>query len=201
MRHCRRRPADSVQGKLLPQPERVPFRLTADMVDGLGTSGTQGVFQRCAEETLRVLRDGSETILTVLEVFRYDPLHSWYVKLSPWPSCPAVSHSSRTASEFKIKRAQAAQPDETAQLTGEAFRFAVGIDMASGATDEAADRALSAVARKLDKTGSVEYTVNELITEASDLTNLALMYIGEPVPRVEAQPISLTLPIGWAPHM
>lgn len=73
--------------------------------------------------------------------------------------------------------------------------------MASGATDEAADRALSAVARKLDKTGSVEYTVNELITEASDLTNLALMYIGEPVPRVEAQPISLTLPIGWAPHM
>ncbi|EJF64038.1 hypothetical protein DICSQDRAFT_178565 [Dichomitus squalens LYAD-421 SS1] len=153
------------QGKLLPQPERVPFRLTADMVDGLGISGTQGVFQRCAEETLRVLRDGSETILTVLEVFRYDPLHSW------------------TASEFKIKRAQAAQPDETAQLTGEAFRFAVGLDMASGATDEAADRALSTVARKLDKTLSVEYTVNELITEASDPANLALMYIG------------------WAPHM
>ncbi len=67
------------QGKLLPQPERVPFRLTADMVDGFGISGTQGVFQRCAEETLRVLRDGSETILTVLEVFKYDPLHSWYV--------------------------------------------------------------------------------------------------------------------------
>ncbi len=72
------------QGKLLPQPERVPFRLTADMIDGLGISGTQGVFQRCAEETLRVLRDGSETILTVLEVFKYDPLHSWYVfALSP----------------------------------------------------------------------------------------------------------------------
>ena len=70
------------QGKLLPQPERVPFRLTADMIDGLGISGTQGVFQRCAEETLRVLRDGSETILTVLEVFKYDPLHSWYVSTS-----------------------------------------------------------------------------------------------------------------------
>ena len=70
--------------------------------------------------------------------------------------------------------------DETAQLHGEAFRFAIGIDMASGATDEAADRALSTVARKLDKTLSVEYTVNELITEASDPANLALMYIGEP---------------------
>lgn len=67
----------SSQGKLLPIPERVPFRMTADMVDGLGSSGTQGVFQRCAEETLRVLRDGSEVILTVLEVFRHDPLHSW----------------------------------------------------------------------------------------------------------------------------
>ncbi|KAI0766627.1 hypothetical protein BD413DRAFT_717411, partial [Trametes elegans] len=149
------------QGKLLPQPERVPFRLTADMIDGLGISGTQGVFQRCAEETLRVLRDGSEIILTVLEVFKYDPLHSW------------------SASEVKIKRAQGSGPDQTAQLTEEALRFAVGIDMGSGAADEAADRVLSTVARKLDKTLSVEYTVNELITEASDPANLALMYIGE----------------------
>ena len=53
--------------------------MTADMVDGMGTTGTQGVFQRCAEETLRVLRDDSEVILTVLEVFKYDPLHSWCV--------------------------------------------------------------------------------------------------------------------------
>ncbi|KAI0369207.1 hypothetical protein BV20DRAFT_946724 [Pilatotrama ljubarskyi] len=148
------------QGKLLPQPERVPFRLTADMIDGLGISGTQGVFQRCAEETLRVLRDGSEIILTVLEVFKYDPLHSW------------------TASELKIKRVQERVPDGTAQLTGEALRFAIGIDMAGGAADEAADRALSTVARKLDKTLSVEYTVNELVTEASDPSNLALMYVG-----------------------
>lgn len=59
-------------------PETVPFRMTADMVDGMGTSGTQGVFQRCAEETLRVLREGSEVIMTVLEVFKYDPLHSWF---------------------------------------------------------------------------------------------------------------------------
>ena len=55
--------------------------MTADMVDGMGTSGTQGVFQRCAEETLRVLRDGSEVIMTVLEVFKHDPLHSWFVTL------------------------------------------------------------------------------------------------------------------------
>lgn len=53
--------------------------MTADMVDGMGTCGTRGVFQRCAEETLRVLRDGSETIMTVLEVFKHDPLLRWLV--------------------------------------------------------------------------------------------------------------------------
>lgn len=51
--------------------------MTRDMVDGMGYSGTQGVFQRCAEETLRVLREQSDVIMTVLEVFKHDPLHSW----------------------------------------------------------------------------------------------------------------------------
>jgi serine-protein kinase ATM len=59
--------------------------MTADIVDGMGTSGTSGVFQRCAEETLRVLRQESDVIMTVLEVFKYDPLHSW---LAPFDSKP-----------------------------------------------------------------------------------------------------------------
>jgi serine-protein kinase ATM len=53
--------------------------MTADIIDGMGTSGTSGVFQRCAEETLRVLREESDVIMTVLEVFKYDPLHTWLV--------------------------------------------------------------------------------------------------------------------------
>ena len=55
--------------------------MTPDIVDGMGTSGTSGVFQRCAEETLRVLREESDVIMTVLEVFKYDPLHTWLVFL------------------------------------------------------------------------------------------------------------------------
>ena len=51
--------------------------MTRDIVDGMGMSGTSGVFHRCAEETLRVLREDSEVIMTVLEVFKHDPLHSW----------------------------------------------------------------------------------------------------------------------------
>lgn len=50
--------------------------------------------------------------------------------------------------------------------------------MTSGSADEAADRALNSVARKLDKSLSVESTVNELIAEATDPMNLATIYSG-----------------------
>ena len=56
---CLCRPDDAMsvlQGKLLPTPETVPFRLTRDIVDGMGITGVEGVFRRCCEETLRVLR-------------------------------------------------------------------------------------------------------------------------------------------------
>ncbi|KAL4065878.1 hypothetical protein V8B97DRAFT_1932474 [Scleroderma yunnanense] len=143
------------QGKRLRVPERVPFRMTRDMVDGMGYSGTQGVFQRCAEETLRVLREESDVIMTVLEVFKHDPLHSW------------------TASELKLKKIQ----ESTTELRVDPSVGQLDLDLKSG-TDEAADRALSAVARKLDKSLSIEYTVNELIAEAKDTVNLATIYHG-----------------------
>ncbi|KAI0704256.1 hypothetical protein BC835DRAFT_810570 [Cytidiella melzeri] len=153
------------QGKLLPAPERVPFRLTPDMVDGMGTTGTQGVFQRCAEETLRVLQNRSDVILTVLEVFKHDPLHSW------------------TASAMKLKGVQSTPRDreESKQTDGadEALNHIVGFNVSTATgVDEAADRALNAVTRKLDKNLSVEFTVNELVAEATDVVNLANMYIG-----------------------
>ncbi|KAF9530405.1 hypothetical protein CPB83DRAFT_905353 [Crepidotus variabilis] len=155
------------QGKLLGVPERVPFRMTADVVDGMGTSGTAGVFQRCAEETLRVLRDESGVIMTVLEVFKHDPLHSW------------------TASEIKVKQVQSDVPTTPSISINDNSRFnlGIGLDMTSGSADEAADRALSSVARKLDKSLSIESTVNELIAEATDPMNLATLFYG------------------WAPHM
>ncbi|KAK8844109.1 hypothetical protein IAR55_006903 [Kwoniella newhampshirensis] len=64
-------------GRKLRIPEKVPFRLTNDIVDGLGLTGVEGTFRRCAEHTLRVLRDASDLILTVLEVFKHDPLYAW----------------------------------------------------------------------------------------------------------------------------
>ncbi|KAL1747593.1 hypothetical protein HDZ31DRAFT_31492 [Schizophyllum fasciatum] len=138
------------QGRFLPVPERVPFRMTRDMVDGMGASGTQGVFQRCAEETLRVLRGGSEIIMTVLEVFKHDPLHSWCRK-----------------------------EQERRKAEGDAFFLEDGLDIEGGASMELANRALSSVARKLDGALSVEFTVNELIAEATDMHRLATIFKGE----------------------
>jgi serine-protein kinase ATM len=73
---------------------------------------------------------------------------------------------------MKLTRAQDQTPAQTSAQLG------IGIDMNSGRADEDADRALSAVARKLDKGLSVEYTINELIAEATDPTNLSCMFHG-----------------------
>ncbi|MQL83594.1 hypothetical protein Taro_016081 [Colocasia esculenta] len=55
------------QGLMLKTPERVPFRLTRDIVDGMGVTGVDGVFRRCCEETLSVMRTNKEALLTIVE--------------------------------------------------------------------------------------------------------------------------------------
>ncbi len=41
------------QGRLLPTPEQVPFRLTRDIVDGFGLTGVEGAFRKGCEQTLK----------------------------------------------------------------------------------------------------------------------------------------------------
>lgn len=65
------------QGKILPTPETVPFRLSRDIVDGMGISGVEGVFRRCCEKTMEVMRSSQEALLTIVEVLLYDPLFDW----------------------------------------------------------------------------------------------------------------------------
>jgi len=79
----------------------------------------------------------------------------------------------------KVKQAQSGAPTTTTANDTGRFNLGIGIDMSSGSADEAADRALSSVARKLDKSLSVESTVNELIAEATDPMNLATIFYGE----------------------
>ena len=65
------------QGRELPTPETVPFRLTRDIVDGMGPTETAGAFSRAAEETTRVLRKNSKALLTILSAIVADPLYKW----------------------------------------------------------------------------------------------------------------------------
>jgi hypothetical protein len=81
---------------------------------------------------------------------------------------------SRTASELKLKQVQGTPPEAVAN-----DHKPRGPDIAIGSAEEAADRALTSVERKLSKALSVEYTINELIAEATDQTNLATVYHGE----------------------
>ncbi|KAL2830033.1 hypothetical protein BDW59DRAFT_141646 [Aspergillus cavernicola] len=143
------------QGRVLPVPEVVPFRLTRDLVDGMGITKTEGVFRRCCEFTLEALRKESYSIMTILDVLRYDPLYSW------------------TVSPLRMRKMQK-------QDAGDGPPVLPGSTTEQRPTNEPseADRALTVVAKKLSKTLSVTATVNELIQQATDEKNLAVLYCG-----------------------
>ncbi|CAI4211035.1 unnamed protein product [Parascedosporium putredinis] len=63
----------SCAGTTFAQPERVPFRLTHNMVAAMGVYGYEGPFRQCSELTLSILRQHEETLMTILEAFIYDP--------------------------------------------------------------------------------------------------------------------------------
>ncbi|KAL4778275.1 hypothetical protein BJX76DRAFT_362890 [Aspergillus varians] len=143
------------QGRVLPVPEVVPFRLTRDLVDGMGIAKTEGVFRRCCEFTLEALRQESYSIMTILDVLRYDPLYSW------------------TVSPLRMKKMQEQEAgDRPPVLAGSV------VDQRPANEPSEADRALTVVAKKLGKTLSVTATVNELIQQATDEKNLAVLYCG-----------------------
>jgi ataxia telangiectasia mutated family protein len=151
-------------GRVLPVPELVPFRLTRDIVDGMGTTKTEGVFRRCCEFTLDALREETYSIMTILDVLRYDPLYSWSV--SPV----------RVAKLQDTRRDEAGDEPESEinskkRITGVANNGIVN-------EPSEADRALEVVRKKLSKTLSVTATVNDLINQATDERNLAVLYSG-----------------------
>lgn len=82
------------KGKTLQVPERVPFRLTHNVVDGLGVTGIEGMFcviampilfditsvgtfRLSSEVTMQLLRDNRESLMGVLDAFIHDPLVEW----------------------------------------------------------------------------------------------------------------------------
>ncbi|KAI9091728.1 hypothetical protein DFS34DRAFT_584387 [Phlyctochytrium arcticum] len=146
------------QGKLLTVPELVPFRLTRDMVDGMGITGLEGAFRRSCEESLRVFREDAEMLMTILDVFRYDPLYNW--KVTP----------------LEQRRRQGDLEELQEGLTSDpAFQKA---NPAVRGPNKEAERALFVVKKKLSTDVSVECRINALISSAIDANNLSRMFPG-----------------------
>lgn len=157
------------QGKYLPTPERVPFRLTANIRDGMGVTGVEGVMRRCCEETLHVLRAQKEALLTVLEVFVHDPLYKWGLTV--------------------VQAHRRQQPDDHSDA-GDPDGGEVNSMEAGGGGQELvgnadAKRTLLRIKQKLEgmeggdtAARSVEGQVAYLLTEAQDPDNLCRMYRG-----------------------
>lgn len=64
-------------GLNLETPEKVPFRLTQNLLHTMGARGADGVFRRVCELTLEQMRANKLTVLTVLSALRHDPLVEW----------------------------------------------------------------------------------------------------------------------------
>ena len=168
-------------GRVLPVPEVVPFRLTRDLVDAMGYTKTEGVFRRCCEFVLDTLREERESIMTLLNVLRYDPLVNW--SITPAKAKRMQENQDTAAGGAANGTRSATTPAPT---PGSAAVSTILEDADGGAEvdkkkeDQAgeAGRALSVVEKKLSKTLSTKATVRELIQAATDERNLAVLYCG-----------------------
>ncbi|KAM3511035.1 hypothetical protein MY11210_005312 [Beauveria gryllotalpidicola] len=166
-------------GRILPVPELVPFRLTRDIIDGMGISKTEGVFRRCCEFTLDALREEQYSIMTILDVLRYDPLYTWSIS----PLRLAKLQKARDNQDENAPPGNDAEDGEEKQdkkKGGSSRSRRDGESKAGKNVNEPseADRALEVVRKKLSKALSVTATVNDLINQATDERNLAVLYSG-----------------------
>uniref|UniRef100_A0A2S2QHL5 non-specific serine/threonine protein kinase n=1 Tax=Sipha flava TaxID=143950 RepID=A0A2S2QHL5_9HEMI len=143
------------QGYLLNTPETVPFRLSRDIVDGMGICGIEGTFRKCCEKTMSVLRQNQDVILTVIEVLLYDPCYQW------------------TLTEEKAAQLQNQSTIENSNIDN------------TTEVNKLAERSLNKIRVKLcgmEETGTVAASINgqcnRLIQQARDPANLALLFHG-----------------------
>ncbi|KAJ7799470.1 kinase-like domain-containing protein [Mycena leptocephala] len=146
------------KGKTLETPERVPFRLTQNIVDGLGVTGVEGVFRLACEVTLQLLRDNKDSLMSVLDAFIHDPLVEWEDEKRKLEREPSRRNAVKASVDLRMLGKNALNPIE---------RKLKGLYMAASSKERAADKEVS--------TGNL---VQMLIQEATDMANLAKMYPG-----------------------
>ncbi|OXB65008.1 hypothetical protein ASZ78_000217 [Callipepla squamata] len=139
------------KGETFEVPEIVPFRLTHNMVNGMGPMGTEGLFRRACEVTMRLMRDQREPLMSVLKTFLHDPLVEW--------SKP-------------VKGNTKAQVNETGEVVNEKAKTHV-LDI-----EQRLQGVIKTRNRIKGLPLSIEGHVHYLIQEASDDNLLCQMYMG-----------------------
>ena len=125
------------RAKTLQVPENVPFRMTQNIVDGMGVLKTNGTFARTCELVTETLRAKKQKLVSVLRPFLYDPLLEW------------KKGGNRTAIET------------TAKMTLKEI-----------------ESRLEGFSEDRSTINSPECTVRNLIEQATDTRNLALLFHG-----------------------
>ncbi|XP_059177895.1 serine-protein kinase ATM-like [Physella acuta] len=178
-------------GHILPTPETVPFRLTRDIVDGMGVTGVEGVFRRCCEQTMHVMKTNSESLMTIVQVLLHDPLSHW--TLTPQQAL-TIQRKREQANQDIMEQSMAAsfQVPSSGQIPASgqppATLGLAGGDLGTKASDskdqnKLAERTLLRLKQKLNgQEGnaqlSVSGQVNFLIQMASDPRNLCKLFAG-----------------------
>ncbi|XP_052214022.1 serine/threonine-protein kinase ATR-like isoform X2 [Dreissena polymorpha] len=139
------------RGETFEWPEKVPFRLTHNLIHAMGPLRLEGIYRRTCEVTLRVMRKESEPLMSVLKPFIYDPLVEWSKPVRGQRQAPIQS---------------------TGEITNEQARTHVH------SIEERLQGIMSKGTKRSGLALSVEGQVNHLIQEATDENNLAQMFIG-----------------------
>ncbi|CAL9732320.1 serine/threonine-protein kinase Tel1p [Monosporozyma unispora] len=182
------------QGRLLSIPELVPFRLTRDMVDGFGITGVDGLFRENCEKVYSALRTNREKLMCVLNILKWDPLYSWV--MSPVRKhkhllefddtdeglTPVKKH--KHLLEFDdtdegLTPSPAVTPNRRTLSLASKKTNVFNVSVNEDSENKEAQRALKTVEEKLTAYGlSVEATVQELVQQATDEANLAVIFCG-----------------------
>jgi serine/threonine-protein kinase mTOR len=73
-------------------PEKIPFRLTRQLINALEVAGLEGTFRITCERVMDLIRNNRDTVMAMLEAFIYDPLVTW--RLLPSGSGMDETHTS-----------------------------------------------------------------------------------------------------------
>ena len=164
------------QGSFLATPELVPFRLTRDIVDGLGPAGVDGVLRGACEAAMSAMRapDARAALASVVEVLVHDPLYKWGISEEKKKKKKGKGGAEKDCGGGENEEEEGVDDDDD------------GNDpVAISITNADAERALLRVRNKLagldagdGEARGIRAQVRQLLADAADPALLCRMYVG-----------------------